>query len=97
MFARFCRVLGAVAGDIALTMGARGGVMLAGGVLPAMRDMLAAGPFRACFEAKGRFQAYMKAIPTALIVQDFAGLIGAASFLAMRKRAPGDDADLKAR
>lgn len=77
--ARFCAVLGAVAGDIALTLGARGGVMLAGGILPGMRDLLAASPFRARFEAKGRFAAYMKDIPTRLIVQEHAGLIGAVS------------------
>lgn len=76
---RFCAILGAVAGDIALTMGARGGVMLAGGILPGMREFLAASPFRERFEAKGRFAAYMKDIPTGLIVQEHAGLIGAVS------------------
>ena len=79
VLARFCAILGSVAGNIALTMGATGGVMLAGGILPQLRDALLASPFRARFDAKGRFEAYMKAIPTALIVQDFAGLIGAAA------------------
>lgn len=77
--ARFCAILGAVAGDIALMLGARGGVMLAGGILPGMRELLAASPFRERFEAKGRFAAYMKDIPTRLIVQEHAGLIGAIS------------------
>jgi glucokinase len=81
VFARFCAILGSVAGDIALTMGARGGVLIAGGILPAMREALAASAFRARFEAKGRFKDYMRAIPTHLIVQDFAGLIGAAASL----------------
>ncbi len=81
VFARFCAILGSVAGDIALVMGARGGVMIAGGILPAMRDVFAASEFRARFEAKGRFKDYMADIPTHLIVQDFAGLIGAAAGL----------------
>jgi glucokinase len=81
IFARFCAILGSAAGDIALTMGARGGVLIAGGILPAMREVLAASAFRARFEAKGRFTDYMRAIPTHLIVQDFAGLIGAAARL----------------
>jgi len=79
VFARFCAILGSVAGDIALTLGAQGGVMLAGGILPAMVAPLQASAFRERFEAKGRFAAYMKAIPTRLIVQDHAGLIGAAA------------------
>jgi glucokinase len=81
VFARFCAILGSVAGDLALTMGARGGVLIAGGILPAMREALAASEFRARFEAKGRFADYMSDIPTRLIVQDFAGLIGAAAHL----------------
>ena len=81
VFARFCAILGSVAGDLALTMGARGGVLIAGGILPAMREALAASEFRARFEAKGRFADYMRDIPTHLIVQDFAGLIGAAAHL----------------
>jgi glucokinase len=81
VFSRFCAILGSVAGDIALTMGARGGVLIAGGILPRMPQLLAASPFRARFEAKGRFEDYMAAIPTRLVVQDFAGLLGAAASL----------------
>jgi glucokinase len=87
VFARFCAILGSAAGDIALTMGARGGVLIAGGILPALREPFAASQFRARFEAKGRFADYLGAIPTRLIVQDHAGLIGAAASLAaMRNR-----------
>jgi glucokinase len=46
-----------------------------------MPELLAASPFRARFEAKGRFEDYMAAIPTHLVVQDFAGLLGAAARL----------------
>ncbi|MBV9990760.1 MAG: glucokinase [Alphaproteobacteria bacterium] len=86
-FERFCAILGSAAGDVALTLGARGGVLIAGGILPAMREAFAASGFRARFEAKGRFAGYLKAIPTRLIVQDHAGLIGAAASLrAMQAR-----------
>lgn len=92
VFARFCGILGSAAGDIVLTMGAQGGVMIAGGILPAMRDVFAASGFRERFEAKGRFADYMKAVPTSLILQEFAGLIGAAASLkAMCAAPPGDD------
>ena len=79
--ARFCAILGSIAGDVALLMGARSGVLLAGGILPAIADFLAASQFRARFEAKGRFRTYMSAIPTRLIVQDNAGMMGAANLL----------------
>lgn len=78
---RFCRILGSTAGDIALGMGARGGVYISGGVAERLADRLAAGGFRERFEAKGRFRDYMKAIPTWLIQEPFAALIGAASVL----------------
>ncbi|HVV64819.1 MAG TPA: glucokinase, partial [Rhizomicrobium sp.] len=86
---RFCAMLGSFAGDVALMMGARHGVMLAGGILPAVADFFAASRFRSRFEAKGRFEGYMKAIPTRLIVQEFAGLIGAAAQLGAIERAGG--------
>ncbi|MEI9932255.1 MAG: glucokinase [Rhizomicrobium sp.] len=79
VLSRFCAILGAVAGDVALIFGARDGVMLAGGILPAVADFLEQSDFRAGFEAKGRFENYMKAIPTRLIVNDNAGLLGAAT------------------
>jgi glucokinase len=81
VFARFCAILGSVAGDYALGMGARGGVLIAGGILPDAVDFLLASDFRKRFEDKGRFEDYMKAIPTALIVDDQAGLRGAAAIL----------------
>jgi glucokinase len=76
-FARFCAILGAACGDIALILGARDGVLLAGGILPRMANALAKSNFRARFEAKGRFEDYLKAIPTRLVVQDYSGLLGA--------------------
>lgn len=76
--ARFCAILGAVAGDIALTTGARGGVYIAGGIAPRILPFLQASPFRERFERKGRFTDYMKAIPTQVILHKHAALLGAA-------------------
>ena len=76
--ARFCAILGAVAGDIALTTGARGGVFIAGGIAPRILPFLKASPFRERFERKGRFQEYMQAIPTHVILHKHAALLGAA-------------------
>ncbi len=76
--ARFCAILGAVAGDIALTTGARGGVYIAGGIAPRILDFLQASPFRRRFERKGRFKDYMADIPTWVITHRHAALLGAA-------------------
>lgn len=76
--ARFCAILGAVSGDIALTTGARGGVFIAGGIAPRILPFLKASPFRERFERKGRFQPYMEAIPTKVILHKHAALLGAA-------------------
>ena len=64
MFAGF---LGSVAGDLALTLGARGGVYIGGGVVPRWLGWFETSSFRARFEAKGRFVPYLKAIPTWVI------------------------------
>ncbi len=69
----FCAMLGTVAGNLALTLGARGGVYIAGGVLGHMPDYFANSQFRARFEDKGRFREYLEPIPVYLILdQDVA-------------------------
>jgi glucokinase len=78
---RFCAILGSVAGDLALTFGARGGVFISGGMAPKMADRLASGEFRRRFEAKGRMSDFMAAIPTTLIQHPYAALVGAARAL----------------
>jgi glucokinase len=74
----FCGLFGSVAGDFALAHGARGGVFIAGGIAPKVQDFLAAGTFRARFEAKGRMSDYVRAIPTRLILEPDAAFLGAA-------------------
>lgn len=63
----FCGFLGSVAGDLALTLGARGGIYIGGGIVPRMKARFVNSPFRARFEAKGRFAAYLRDIPTWVI------------------------------
>ena len=77
---RFCAILGSVAGDFALQMGAKGGVFIAGGIVPRFKEFLIENSrFRERFESKGRFRAYLEAIPTSIIIASQPGLIGAAS------------------
>jgi glucokinase len=77
----FCAMLGTVAGNLALTLGARGGIYIAGGIVPHMASFFAQSEFRARFEAKGRLRGYLASIPTYLIVQPLLGLLGVAALL----------------
>lgn len=74
----FCALLGSFSGSVALTLGARGGVYIGGGIVPRLGDYFFNSRFRACFEAKGRFRDYLQGIPTALITDTLAALSGAA-------------------
>ncbi|WP_308209997.1 glucokinase [Actinomadura madurae] len=78
----FCALLGSLAGNAALTLGARGGVYLGGGILPRIVDVLRGSAFRARFEGKPPVEDYMRAIPTALIVHPGPALVGATVRLA---------------
>jgi glucokinase len=77
----FCAFLGSFAGNVALTFGARGGVYIAGGIAPRILNFLVQSEFRERFEAKGRFQSYLKAIPTYVITQPAAALLGLKSLV----------------
>jgi glucokinase len=63
----FFGFLGSVAGDLALTLGARGGVYIGGGIVPRLLAEIDRSPFRERFEAKGRFRDYLAGIPTSVI------------------------------
>lgn len=75
----FSRALGSFAGNVVLTMGARGGLYLAGGMLPAVKTAFDRNAFRARFEAKGRFRGYMERVPSWMMIDPFAALVGAAA------------------
>lgn len=80
--ARFCAVLGSVAGDLALAHGART-VMIAGGIVPRFVSFLRTSAFRERFLAKGRFAAYLEDVAIQLVSHANPGLLGAA--VALRK------------
>lgn len=77
----FCRILGSVAGNLALTYGARGGVYIAGGIAPRITNFIRHSEFRERFLAKGRFRDYLNDIPTRVVIRDNPGLFGALQFL----------------
>jgi glucokinase len=74
----FCTIFGSVAGDFALAHGARGGVFIAGGIAGKIQHFLLGSRFRSRFEDKGRLSPYVEVIPTRLILNDDAALLGAA-------------------
>lgn len=75
----FCALLGGVAGDLALLYGARGGMYVGGGICPRFPEFLAASRFRARFEAKGRFRAWLAPVPAWLIMRPDAAMLGLAA------------------
>lgn len=77
----FCAMLGTIAGNLALTLGARGGIYIAGGIVPRLGARFAESQFRERFEAKGRFRDYLAAVPTYVITRPFPALLGAAKLL----------------
>lgn len=78
----FCGFLGHVAGDLALTLGATGGVFIGGGILPRWGSLVGQSRLRASFEAKGRYSGYLAPIPIWMIqTQDSPALRGAAQML----------------
>ncbi|MBD1389565.1 glucokinase [Neiella sp. HB171785] len=78
---QFCKVLGSHAGNLALNLGAFGGVYVAGGIVPRFTGFVENSEFRARFEAKGRFTDYVRRVPTFLITEEQPGLLGAAAYL----------------
>lgn len=74
----FSAMLGTVASNLALTLGARGGVYLCGGIIPRFIDYFKDSPFRNRFENKGRFDAYLAAIPVYVVLSKYPGLTGSA-------------------
>lgn len=84
----FCALLGSVAADLALTLGARGGVYVGGGIVPALGGFFERSGFRARFEAKGRFSAYLAGVPTYVIRAPYAALSGASEALDRATPAP---------
>lgn len=68
--------LGSIAGNLALTLGAFGGIYIAGGIPAKLGDYFFTSRFRTEFESKGRFNEYMGKIPTYLITHPFIAFVG---------------------
>ena len=81
-FNQFFAFLGTVAGDVALTLGAHGGVYIGGGIVPANLELFEASGFRERFTDKGRYRDYLDAIPTRVITLDTPALIGLSGLVA---------------
>lgn len=72
----FCAMLGTVAGNLALTLGARGGVFVAGGIVPRLGSFFAHSRFRKRFTEKGRMRDYLAPIPTYVVTHPLPAFIG---------------------
>jgi glucokinase len=92
----FCAMLGTAAANLAVTLGAFGGIYIGGGIVPRLGDYFDRSPFRARFEDKGRFSDYVKAIPTFVITAEQATFVGASAILSeqLRGLVDGDGASL---
>lgn len=80
----FCAMLGTVAGNLAVTLGARGGIYIGGGIVPRLGARFDASPFRARFEDKGRFAGYLAQVPTWVITAQYPAFTGVSAILAER-------------
>ncbi|MEX1168105.1 MAG: glucokinase [Hydrogenophaga sp.] len=78
----FFAFLGSVAGNLALTLGAWGGIFLGGGILPRLGERIHRSPFRERFDRKGRFETHLKPVPVWVIeAQQSPALLGASKRL----------------
>lgn len=77
----FCHILGHAVGDIALTLGARGGIYLVGGILPRILPLLDESDFREALADKGRMGEYTKEIASWVVTAKWTGLLGSAEAL----------------
>jgi glucokinase len=84
----FCALLGTVAANLALTLGATGGLFIGGGIVPRLGALFERSGFRARFENKGRFSAYLARIPVFVIHHPDPAFLGVAKALQQHLRQP---------
>jgi len=82
----FCALLGTAAANLAVTLGALGGIYIGGGIVPRLGEYFDRSQFRARFEQKGRFSSYVAAIPTFVITAEHATFKGASAILEAQLR-----------
>ncbi|GHH47046.1 glucokinase family protein [[Pseudomonas] boreopolis] len=85
----FCGLLGSIVGDMALLYGAQGGIYLAGGILPHIRQFLIDSSFVARFLNKGPMREALQRIPVKLVEHGQLGVIGAANWYLDLNHTPG--------
>jgi glucokinase len=77
----FCGMLGTVAGNLAITLGAQGGIYIGGGIVPRLGQRFARSSFRRRFEDKGRFSSYLAEVPTWVITAEYPAFLGVSAIL----------------
>lgn len=77
----FCGMLGTAAGNLAITLGAQGGVYIGGGIVPRLGERFVQSSFRRRFEQKGRFSAYLAQVPTYVITAEYPAFLGVSAIL----------------
>ncbi len=77
----FCGMLGTVAGNLAVTLGAQGGIYIGGGIVPRLGERFDHSSFRSRFEQKGRFVNYLGQVPTFVITADYPAFLGVSALL----------------
>jgi glucokinase len=77
----FCCMLGTIAGNLAITLGAQGGIYIGGGIVPRLGERFDRSGFRARFEHKGRFANYLAQIPTFVITAQYPAFVGVSAIL----------------
>ncbi|MES2072442.1 MAG: glucokinase [Pseudomonadota bacterium] len=80
----FCAILGSIAGNLAMTLGALGGIYIGGSIVPRLGPLLAKSQFRARFEEKGRLSSYLAQIPTYVITAELPTFLGISAILAQK-------------
>jgi glucokinase len=80
----FCAILATAASDLALTLGALGGIYLGGSIVPRLGKLFDRSAFRRRFESKGRFSSYLARIPTYVITEEHAAFLGISAILGAR-------------
>ena len=72
----FLAILGGIAGNLALVAMAKGGVYIAGGIVPAMTEYAAASQMRECFLGDSKMRFLLEPIPTYIITNEHPAFVG---------------------
>ena len=74
----FCAMLGGFCGNVVLTLGAASGLFIGGGIVGRLGERFFDSSFMQRFEEKGRYEAFLKRVPVALITHPYPALNGCA-------------------